>query len=320
MFLGEVGMKRIICLAALLTVGGLSLSAAGYQAPQSRPKIPAIQKVRDNLYVIMGSDPVDVATNTGGNTAVFVTEQGVVLVDTKYSGYGQAILDQVKSVTDKPVTTIINTHTHYDHTGSNTEFPSTVEFVAHENTKANLSKATCAAATNCDAFKGGNAKFLPKRTFKDKMSLFSGKDQIDLYYFGPGHTNGDTWVVFRSVRTMHTGDMFSRKLHTPAVLPADGGRAVAFADTLEKALQEIKNVDTIIPGHAPIQAWNDLKLFADYYRDFLTSVQDGMKAGKSVEEVARAYRLSDKYKSMGYYSDSDRVRNTVQMIYAELKK
>ena len=313
-------MKRIICLAALLTVGGLSLTAASYQGQQSRPKIPAIQKVRDNLYVITGSDPVDVATNTGGNTAVFITEQGVVLVDTKYPGYGREILDQVRSVTDKPVTTIINTHTHYDHTGSNTEFPATVEFVAHENTKANLSQATCAPTTNCDAFKGDNARFLPKRTFKDKMSLFSGKDQIDLYYFGPGHTNGDVWVVFRSVRAMHTGDMFSRKLHTPAVLPADGGRAVAFADTLERALQEIKNVDTIIPGHAPVQTWNDLKLFADYYRGFLTSVQDGMKAGKSVEEVAKAYTLSDKYKGMGYYSDPDRVRNTVQMIYAELKK
>ena len=67
------------------------------------------------------------------------------------------------------MTTIINTHTHGDHTGSNAMFPATVEIVAHENTKANMEKM--------DAFKGDNAKFLPKKTYKDKMSLGSGKDR-----------------------------------------------------------------------------------------------------------------------------------------------
>src|SRR6266516_4801622 len=79
----------------------------------------------------------------------------------------------------------------------------TVEIVAHENTKTNMEKM--------DAFKGDNAKFLPKKTYKDKMTLGAGKDRIDLYYFGRGHTNGDTWVVFPALRVMHTGDMFAWK-------------------------------------------------------------------------------------------------------------
>ena len=78
--------------------------------------------------------------NGGGNTAVFITEKGVVLVDTKNPGWGRAILDKVKTLTDKPVTMIINTHTHGDHVGSNEAFSPTVEFVAHENTKANMEK------------------------------------------------------------------------------------------------------------------------------------------------------------------------------------
>ena len=123
---------------------------------------------------------------------MFVTERGVVIVDTKLPGWGQAILDRIKTVTNKPVTTIINTHTHGDHTGSNEFFGASVETIVHENTRTNMTKM--------DEFKGDKAKFVPKRTYKDKLSIGSGKDQVDLYYFGVGHTNGDTFVVFPALR------------------------------------------------------------------------------------------------------------------------
>ena len=122
-------------------VGGLSLGAAALQQPAKLPSVRDIQKVRDNLYFVSGGDTYDRSTWTGGNTVVFVTEKGVVLVDTMLAGAGRGILERVKSVTDKPVTTIINTHTHYDHSGSNTEFPATVEYVAHENTQGEHGEA-----------------------------------------------------------------------------------------------------------------------------------------------------------------------------------
>ena len=133
----------------------------------------------------------------GGNTGIFVGSSGVTLVDTKIFGYGQDIIRHVGEITDKPVTRIINTHTHYDHSGGNVEFSDTVDFVVHENTLAQMSRASCESVTNCDAFKGDNAKYLPKTTFADQMSLGSGADQIDVYYFGRGHTDGDTWIVYR---------------------------------------------------------------------------------------------------------------------------
>ena len=104
-------------------------------------------------------------------------------------GGGQLILDKIRTVTDKPITTIINTHTHADHTGGNEFFGTSVEFVAHENTKANMEKM--------DNFKGDKSVFLPKKTYKDKLTL-GGKDEIDLYYFGPAHTNGDACRVQRA--------------------------------------------------------------------------------------------------------------------------
>src|SRR5207244_675819 len=136
-------MPRVLVLGIIVVCAVLTTTLSGLQ-PRERAKIATITKVRDNLYIIKNSDPTDRSTFTGGNTAVFVTEAGVVLVDTKLPGYGQDILQQVKSVTPKPVMTIINTHTHNDHSGSNTEFPASVEYVAHENTKANMSLETCA--------------------------------------------------------------------------------------------------------------------------------------------------------------------------------
>jgi glyoxylase-like metal-dependent hydrolase (beta-lactamase superfamily II) len=312
-------MKRTVLVTAIVIVGGLSIGAASLQQQQKLPAVRQIQKLRDNLFFVSGGDTYERSTWTGGNTLVFVTEKGVVLVDTMRPAAGRSILAQIKSVTDKPVTTIINTHTHFDHTGSNTEFASTVEFVAHENTRANLAKPTCPPVTNCDAFKGENAKYLPKRTYKDRLTLFSGKDQVDLYYFGRGHTNGDTFVVFPAARAMHGGDMFPRA-HMPFIdVAANSGSAVEFSQTLQKAVSTIKNVDIVVGGHTPSPVtWNDFKTYTDFYKDFLAAAQDSMKKGTAVDDFVKAYRVPDKYK--GFRADPNQVKANAQAIWDESKK
>src|SRR6516162_2908281 len=162
-------MKRIVVLGALVAACLLSMVVVGQQggAAQQAPKEIVVEKLKDNLFVLRGN------TNTaGGNTAVFVTTNGVVVVDAKNPGWGQPILDKIKGLTDKPVTTLINTHTHGDHVSGNVEFPATVEVIAQDNTKTNMEKM--------DIFKQNNGKNLPKRTFKDKMTIGKGADQIDL--------------------------------------------------------------------------------------------------------------------------------------------
>ncbi len=127
-------MKRAIVLGVLLMVGALSLATRAQQraggAPQAdAPKVVEVEKLRDNLFMLKGG---------GGNTAIFVGSTGVVVVDTKNPGWGQPILDKIKELTDKPVTTIINTHTHGDHVSGNVEFPASVDVIVQENTKANM--------------------------------------------------------------------------------------------------------------------------------------------------------------------------------------
>jgi glyoxylase-like metal-dependent hydrolase (beta-lactamase superfamily II) len=241
----------------------------------------------------------------------------VVLVDTKLEGYGPDILEHVRGLTDKPITTIINTHAHFDHSGANTEFPDTVQFVAHENIRRHWARADCQPVTNCDDFQGENVKYLPSTTFSDRLTLFGGSpDQIDLYYFGRGHTDGDTFVVFKDARTMHTGDMFLGKL-----LPfidaenGNGGSAIEFGRTLEKAINGIRDVDTIIAGHwnTPLQ-WSDFVEYRGFYTDLVEQARSGIDEGRTVEDVIAAYVTPDQYE--GYMVSPAYVQTIVSYIYA----
>src|SRR5439155_2500154 len=120
-------MRRRIALTLLLATGALSIAVSALQqAGRGNQKIVTLQKIKENLYLASGG---------GGNSAVFVTDLGVVIVDTKLAGWGQPLLARIRTVTDKPVVTIINTHSHLDDVGSNEFFGTAVENVAHENTR-----------------------------------------------------------------------------------------------------------------------------------------------------------------------------------------
>ena len=263
-------MARRRLLPAIIVV---SLAVAGAAAQQQRPRIPPtgrIKNVRANLYVIPGA---------GGNTTVFVTEGGVVLVDTKLPNNGEAILNQVRTVTDKPVSLIINTHSHPDHIGSNDYLGATADVITHENTRKWMDANPRVAL---------NPMVMPDRTFTDRMTLGSGDDRIDLYYFGAGHTDGDAFIVFPALRAMCAGDIFAWKM-APLIDPLAGGSVLALPDTLEKALNGIPNVDTVIEGHGDVNTWDG---FRDYIR-FSRALVDAAKAGvgqKTAEEIAAGLR------------------------------
>jgi cyclase len=312
-------MKRAIVAVALGVTGWWSLGVLDAQQPASLPAVRDIQKLRDNLYMISGGDTNDRSTWTGGNALVWVTGSGVVLVDTMLPGAGKSLLARIKSVTDKPVTMVINTHTHYDHSGSNNELPATIEFVAHEGTRANMAKATCESVTNCGAFKGENAKYLPKKTYKDRLTLLSGKDQIELYHFGRGHTSGDSFVVFPAVRAMHAGDMFPRA-QMPFVDAANsGGAALEFNKTLQGALTTIKNVDIVVGGHTPTAVtWNDFRTYTEFYKSFVTAAQDAMTRGTSVDDFIKGYKVPAAYP--GFVVDPVRLKANAEAIWSESKK
>jgi len=287
-------MRRVAVLGLILTLGALIIVARDSTAIQNAA---TIEQVRDNLYVIRGG---------GGNTAAFLTQDGVVVVDTKLTDWGQAILDQIQTVTDLPVTMIVNTHTHSDHVGSNDEFPATVEsIVAHENTKANMERM--------DMFAGDNARYLPSQTYSDRLSLLDGDDRLDLYYFGAGHTNGDTIIVFPALGTMHTGDLFPGP-QVPYIDATNGGSGLAYPETLAAAAAGITGVQTVIPGHSDVTDWNAFVEFGEFNRDLLGAVEAAHTAGRSAAEAAGMLQLPARYDAYG----RDRLEASVETIYEEL--
>ena len=302
-------MKRTIVLGVLVVVGALSLAVAAQQQA-SAPKVLEVTKLKDNLFVLKGG---------GGNTAVFVMADGVTVVDAKNPGWGQPILDKIKELTDKPVVRLINTHTHADHVSGNVEFPATIDIVTQENTKANMEKMVAPSGfppATSNIFKENNGKGMPKRTFKDKMTIGKGNDRVDLYYFGRGHTNGDAWVVFPSLRVMHAADMFSGK-NLPLLDANNGGSGVAIPDSLQKAYDTVKDVDIIITGHSTEMTRPDLMEYAQFNRDFLNDMRAAKSAGKTADEVAAAWKIPEKY--AGYTMGMPgRLKTNVQIIFDEI--
>ncbi len=310
-------MRRVMVLATLLAAGAFSFTLAARQQPAGQaaaPKVVEVEKLRDNLFMLKGG---------GGNTAVFVGTAGLVVVDTKLPGWGQPILDKIKGLSDKPITTIINTHTHGDHVSGNVEFPANVEVITQENTKINMESmkqptGIPAQGPPTNIFKEHSGHGMPTKTFKDKTTIGKGADAIDLYYFGRGHTNGDAWVVFPALRVMHAGDIFSGK-NIPLLDANNGGSGVAIGDTLMKAYKTAsKSVDTIITGHSTTMTPNDLKEYSEFNHDFLEAVRAAKKAGKSVDDIANSWKIPEKY--AGYAAPQPvRLKSNVQVVFDELK-
>ena len=275
-------MRRVRVLTAIVVV---ACAVAGLAAQQRGggggrgggvPPTGKIEKIKDNLYKIPGA---------GSNTTVFLTAEGVVLVDTKLAtsmvdgktqNNGEMIMNQVKTVTDKPVTMIINTHVHPDHNGSNSYFKTarpTVEVVTHVNTKKWV-----------DMNPKADPAWQPTQTFTDKKTIGQGKDQIDLYYFGAGHTDGDAFVVFKALRAMCIGDLMAWNM-APLIDRATMGSVIALPDTLEKAIKGIKNVDLVIEGHGNVNTWDGLKAYAQFNRALLNVAKASLKKGETPEQA-----------------------------------
>jgi glyoxylase-like metal-dependent hydrolase (beta-lactamase superfamily II) len=301
-------MRRGGVLGALLTVGVLSLGVTANQ-PQDE-MVVQVEQLEDNLFVLRGG---------GGNSAAFVTSDGVVLVDTKVPGWGQPLIDKIGELTPNPVTTIINTHTHFDHVSGNVEFPATVDVVAHENTQRLMREWNEITGFNFageDVFAANSGRGVATRTFADRMTLGSGADQVDLYYFGRGHTGGDAWVVFPSLRVMHAGDMFPGK-QVPVLDANNGGSGVDFSATLIKSHTTLTDIDTIITGHSTQMTRDDLREYAEFMRDLVAAVREAKEAGRSVDDIANTWEVPSSY--TGYTTPTaDGLRPWVQVIYDEL--
>ena len=179
--------RFVMVLAALVLL--VAAAYAGSQQPKGAPFSTEIMKVKEGLYVIPGYD----GAATGGNVAVRLTSEGVIIVDSKLPTLYSDIVNKVKSVSPQPIKYLLNTHQHGDHTGSNAQFATGTEILMHRNARANMLK--------------GNLPGPGRIVYTDQQSVFLGGVEVQMHYMGRGHTNGDSVIYFPDLRTVHTGDL-----------------------------------------------------------------------------------------------------------------
>jgi cyclase len=280
-------MKRLVVVVFGVALG---VSAAGYQhlrrPPQSprrsprrgpdRAPVGSIDKIAHNLYVVPGG---------GGNTAVFITASGVLLVDTKYAEDYPVLIEQVRTVTAAPIAYVVNTHIHGDHTGGNRFLTRDVEIIAQTHTADRLNETRLSSSVPL------------ARGFENRLTLFSGDDAVELFHFGPAHTDGDTFVVFRAAGVMHAGDVFPGRM-SPVVNVDLGGNGVTYPQVLLKA-SAVPGIKRVITGHGPVVEQRELLDFAEFYDYLLEYVDASMRSGRDKNEAFNSVSFPEKFKSYG---------------------
>src|ERR1700727_2335669 len=232
------------------------LAWIAYTQNQTHPAQLTINKVKDGLFEIEGD---------GGNVAVLVTSEGVILVDDKYERDHDQIMDRIKSVTQQPWKTGFSTHHNEDHSGGNAKFLPTSEIISTRNARTNILEHKQS---------NGSPDTKPARVvFTDETSVFLGGKEVRAHYFGRGHTNGDAVIYFPAARLVHTGDLFTVGTSsapitmTPLIDYSAFGSVVEWTKTLDGILNSGWDFDTVIPGHGPVSKKADLSAYRKNLED-----------------------------------------------------
>jgi glyoxylase-like metal-dependent hydrolase (beta-lactamase superfamily II) len=272
-----------LCTAGLL-FAGCWIAFTQTQAPP--PKLTT-NKVKEDLYVIEGGG--------AGNVAVYVTSEGVILVDDKFEYDGQDIIDKVKSVTNQPIKYVLNTHLHGDHTGSNERFLLTAEIIAQKNARDNMVK--------------NKAPGVMRVVFTDETDIYLGGKEVRMKYYGRSHTNGDAVVYFPALKILSSGDMGAN--NGPNVDFANGGSMKDWSKTLDEVLK--LDFDTVIPGHGPVSKRQYLVDYRNVAAGIPATVISMVRDGKSKDDIAKVFTAN------GGLWVNPNVVNKLDQIMAELK-
>lgn len=268
-------MNRKIIARVSAGVLFLLLGMVTYMQSQNQPPKLTLNKVKDDLFEIEGD---------GGNVGVYVTSEGVILIDDKFDQDHDAIMAAVKQATSEPVKYVISTHYHADHSGGNAKmFSSGVDIISTANSRKNI-----VAQKQSNAPPG----VMPARiVFTDETSVFLGGKEARARFFGRGHTNGDAIIYFPALRTIHTGDLMAGT--TPLVDYNVGGSVVEWTKTLDAALQ--LDFDTVIPGHGPVTNKAGLMAYRDNIVKMRDQVTQQIRSGKTQAELAKFMEVEYKW-------------------------
>ncbi len=251
---------------------------------------------KEGLYLLPGFD----GNMSGGNVAVMVTNEGVLVVDNKFVYSHDDIVGQIMTVTNQPVRYVLNTHHHFDHAGSNADFQPLAQVVAHRNVRSNIIR--------------NNQTGPPNIIYDRSASVILGGREVQAIHFGRGHTNGDSVIYFPDAGVVHTGDLFiwgdrmDGSILAPFIDYGNGGSAAEWSATLDGLLA--LDFDTVIPGHGPLLRKVDVRVFQAKFDQLVSRIEILMGEGVTRDNIVTALDISD----LNWPMPAERI----QSIYDEL--
>lgn len=257
----------------------LSSSVFAYQ-DMDDVKIEVVP-VNENIYMLLGR---------GGNIGISVGKDGVFMIDDQFAALTPKIIEAVKTISDKPVKFLVNTHYHGDHAGGNTNFEKEgALIVAHDNVRKRLKEDE----------KNTDQSGLPIITFDNKIQLHLNGDDIMVVHVHNAHTDGDALIYFPQSNVLHTGDTFFNGMF-PYIDLKSGGSVAGDIEAAKTGLMLINAETKIIPGHGPLANYEDYKKYGEMLQGIQANIVTAIKSGKS-----RGAILADESLTKNYMSDAD---------------
>lgn len=255
-------------------------------------------KLSDNVYMLVGQ---------GGNIGISVGDDGVFIIDDQFEQLTPKILEAIRTLSDKPLQFLVNTHYHGDHTGGNENMAKQgIKIIAHENVRKRL----------VEGEKPKDA--LPIITFNDRVNVHMNGEDVNVHHVEHAHTDGDAMLFFTKSNVLHTGDTYFHKRY-PYIDVKSGGSIDGYIKAVKKGLSLINNDTKIIPGHGPVSNKEEYQSFLTMLETLRKNVKAEIEKGKTEDEVAANATITKEYDDLGYawnFINSERIRRT---IYQSLK-
>jgi len=265
----------VVMAAVAFTIPAFAQRGGG-RGPAAGQTVEKIKMLKPNLYEITGG---------GANTLIRVTNQGLIVVDTKNPPPSQddnfaRIMEEIRSVSNQPVKFVINTHHHPDHVGNNQKFiDAGAQVVALDALKSWMEKDP----------RTTNIPGRPTQTFAKDYVLKLGDAEVRMYSFGRGHTGDDTMVYFPDLKVVMVSDQITDA--TPIVDFANGGSAVEWTKILDGVLG--LDFDMAIPGRGEPKSKADVQAYRMKFDTVVKRASDAIKAGATRDQLASQVKTDD---------------------------
>jgi len=280
-------MRRITALVVLFALAALPVLPHGDDThfPNQQDVEFKTTNVSGNVYMLQGR---------GGNIGAINGSDGILIVDDDYRTMSQKLSDALKALGSAKPRFILNTHWHGDHTEGNEFFGKDSTIFAHVNVRKRMSQVNTIFGREVPA---SPIHAWPIITYTESMGIYVNGEEIKAVHFPSGHTDGDTVVFFTKANVVHLGDDFFVG-RFPFVDLESGGSVQGLIHNIATLITLIKPDAKLIPGHGPLSTIDDLRAYYRMLVDTSNIVQDGMKAGKSLDDLKKA-AFPEKFKEAG---------------------